>query len=261
MLAILSLVSLVVGAFAAGAGAFDWAFLFSDGYREYDWVRNMGRGGARGLLMLLGGVLVIVGFVGQVVDAASKPVVVTANAQRTSDTPEAPLSPSGSSGATSKGTDQTSRPSPSKGPVVAAPSPGSATSSHASRAPAATVYVPPVAGANQPITIWNPQLEFSEGETMIRLQYRFEPGHEPLPGTEYFWQIEVPAKPTEVAYESLQSEGQLQYILRLAQTEKWLREAWSMVLTAKTDGKRAQVSNRLNIVGDKVQSTPLEVLP
>jgi hypothetical protein len=94
---------------------------------------------------------------------------------------------------------------------------------------------------------------------MIRLQYQFEPKYEPIAGAEYFWQIDVPAKPTEVEYDSLQSEGQLEHILRLPQPAKTLSEAWSMRLMVKSDGKLAQASNRLDIAGGQVRSTPLEV--
>src|SRR5690349_2100747 len=85
MLGVVGVIALVLGGFTAGGGAFDWEFLFSDGYREHPWVRSLGREGARGLLILLGCVLGVAGFIVQVIDTASKPVPVTVAAATGTD--------------------------------------------------------------------------------------------------------------------------------------------------------------------------------
>ncbi|HWB09228.1 MAG TPA: hypothetical protein VG826_08390 [Pirellulales bacterium] len=269
MLGILSLVLLVVGAFLAGGGAFDWAFLFSDGYREYNWVRSVGRGGARGLLMLLGSVVILVGFVGQVVDAAAKPVFVTANSEAALDKTDG-LPPAGGSadGSHSTETGKAGPPATVPGPAVSGPShhktspaktsPAVPQSQAATRSPGSSGGPPPAPpGGYQPITIWNPEVELYDGEATISLEYRFEAGHEPVPGAEYVWRLELPDGSREVVYESLQSEGRLQYLAQLSQAETGLTR-WSTVLSVDLDGKQKRVSNRLEIASGKVRSVPLE---
>jgi hypothetical protein len=265
MLGILSIVSLVVGAFVAGGGAFDWQFLFSDGYREHNWVRSVGRDGARGLLVLFGGVLIVVGFVGQVVDAAAKPVAVTANDGGTLEsTDELPPANGPTAGSHSMETGPTGHPKPSKGPAVAGPSLQPMTSptashSHApSRSAAAADNPPPPApGEHQPMTIWNPETELEEDGATIWLQYRFEPGHEPVAGAKYFWLIAFPDKDTEVEDDTMDREGRRAFFVELPKPEQSLKRWSTTVWSVESDGKKKQVSNRLEINNGEVRSTPL----
>jgi hypothetical protein len=248
----------MLGAFVAGGGAFDWEFLFSDGHREHEWVRNMGRGGARGLLMLVGSAFVVAGFVGQVAAAAAKPVDVAANALGTpeSGTPER-QPPSGGSVAGFPWRDRGGSPASTKAPPVPDSSLG------LTDAPPATFLPPagdgPTTGTAgpQPITIWNPRTEAREEDTVVRVQYRFEAGHRPLANGVYYWIISAASKTTEVEYDFWQNQGQLEYTLRVLLESSGLKQYWTTMLVVDIGGKRSQASNRLQITGGHVQATPL----
>lgn len=276
MLGVVAVVAMVLGGFAAGGGAFDWPFLFSDGHRDYAWVRSMGRDGARGLLLLFGSVLVLVGFVSQVVDSASQRVLVADAA----------------TSQTSVGLDTNDEvavpnhfPSTNVPPAAGAPSANHATVKNATGS--AVTPAQPVANPNdakydrppdaasygasdnssaiaapgpQPMTIWNPDAVAQGDDTLVELQYRFEPGHRPLPGSHYIWVIDVVGMTNEVQYDAtiLQQQGQLTHLIRLPLKRSGLEQAWSTVLVVETNGQRAQASNRLYVTpGQSVRSTPL----
>ena len=265
MLGVAGIIALVLGGFAAGGGAFDWEFLFSDGYREHPWVRSLGRDGARGVLILLGSVLVVVGCVSQVIDGASQPVSAVASAASQNLLPidvndEPTLASDYSSGSVST---KAAGPMTTPAPSVAGPTVDQ------------TDYVPPAvpaspsatdnASANsqpgpQPMTIWSPEAVAQDADTIVSLQYRFEPGHLPLPGRHYLWVIELSSSTSEVLYEAetMQRQGQLTHIVRSPLKGSGFDRKWSTYLVVETNGPRKYVSNRLEITpGEGVRSTPL----
>lgn len=265
MLGIVAVVSLVLGAFMAGGGAFDWEFLFSDGYHDHRWARSLGRDGARGLLMLFGGVLIIVGFIGQVVDTAAKqPEVATSSsaAQDTIASPDEPslpaVGPSSSSAAIKPGAPTIGKtptpPTPATTPQTTLPSVTASSGPPASYLPSTTSQPGP-----QPITIWNPQFFSQDDETLVTLQYRFEVGHHPLADAKYYWMINAD-QTTEVEYEpeSVQREGQLSHLFLAPMASTGLQRSWSTELIYEIDKKRYRASNRLYFMpGRGVQSTPV----
>jgi hypothetical protein len=262
MLGIVAVVSLVLGAFVVGGGAFDWEFLFSDGYREHNWVRSLGREGARGTLILLGAVLAIVGFIGQVVDTASKPVDLTATTAE-NGTIENPGEPSlsNSTPATGSASNALGNQMPTKTPPVAGPSLGTMNAPPPSYLPAASGSSTGVSRPGpQPMTIWDPEAVDEDGETFVTLQYRFERGHQPLSNSRYLWIIDSLVTTIEVEYDpqSLQKQGQLTHLIRLPLASSGLLQSWSTVVMVEIGKQRRQVSNHLQIApGNAVRSTPL----
>jgi serine/threonine protein kinase len=109
-------------------------------------------------------------------------------------------------------------------------------------------------GEREPITIWNPQVKLVEEGAIIRLQYRFEAGHEPLDNAHYVWLIDLPDKRTEVHVDHLLArEGTLEYLLPLPQPEKSLDEPWWTLLKLNNNGETTRVSNRLDLRAGQVQ--------
>jgi hypothetical protein len=260
MLGIAAVVSLVLGAFVAGGGAFDWEFLFSDGYREHNWVRSLGREGARGALIALGAVLAIAGFIGQVVDTASKPIDLTATTAE-NGTIENPDEPSLSNRTPATGS--ASNALGNRGPTtpVAGPSLGTMSAPPPSYLPTATGGSPGASRPGpQPMTIWDPEAVDEDGETFVTLQYRFEPGHQPLSNGRYLWIIDSLVTTIEVEYDpqSLQKQGQLTHLIRLPLASSGLLQSWSTVVMVEIGAQRRQVSNHLQVApGNAVRSTPL----
>jgi hypothetical protein len=268
MLGVFGVIALVMGGFTAGGGAFDWEFLFSDGYREHGWVRSFGREGARGLLILLGCVLGIAGFVMQVIDTASKPLPTVAAAPsepapaidgEPSSASERPTWPS----KTSSGGGKTTAPSiagPTVGKKANEPdmSSNDAPTSSAEVDESDTGNLPARTGP-QPITIWNPQVEPQENQTLLILQYRFERGHRPQPGSRYYWVINLLSGTNEIEYEaaSLEKQGQLTQLFDTSRGGGFDKE-WSTRLEVETNGRRTPVSNLLEITSQGVSSKPLK---
>lgn len=257
MLGILAIVSLVLGAFVAGGAAFDWELFFSDGHRDHDWVRTFGREGARGLLLILGAVLVLSGFIGEVFDTASKPVIASADRsdQTTIDNPDEPSRPEAMpatrSPATSGGASGNKSASTGGSPA------GSASAPPPSFRPV-TSGVEAKVGL-QTMTIWDPEAVDEEGSTLVTLQYRFEPDFRARSDGVYFWIIESPSSTLEVRYdpELLQQEGQLTHLLRTPLATNGMLQSWSTYVLLEENERRRQVSNRLHIAaGAAIRSTP-----
>lgn len=266
MLGILGVVALVLGAFIAGGGAFDWEFLFSDGYREHPWVRSTGREGARGLMVLLGSLLAIGGFVSQVVDAASKPVSVTAAMPGTGSAAVASESAASADGGRqdtssidSAGQSTVTSPTVTR-PNVAGPKVGGT----AKLGPTDSGRSAPSSGASgQAMTIWHPDVVPEENQTLVILQYRFEPGHRPVPGSQYHWLVAFSGVSHEITYEAeaMQKEGQLTHVFSDSAASGGFARHWSTWLEVETDGRRKQISNTLETTGGEVQSKPLATAP
>lgn len=266
MLGIFGLIVLVLGGFAAGGGLFEWPFLFSDGYRDYSWVRSAGREGARGMLILIGGILVAVGFVAQMVDAAAgvkhdsgRGIGPGRYAQdEESATPDEPSVDAPADGtANSAVTEQPRVAGPSMGkfeqhstkPAVSAKATDAAAKKTVSDAP-----------AWQPMTVENPEAMAEGDNTLVTVQYRFENDHRRVRGGHYLWVIDVLGAVTEVDYdaETLQDEGQLTHIVRMPPSESGFDRSWSTSIVLEINGRRQAVSNRLEISqGADVRSIPL----
>jgi hypothetical protein len=267
MLGILGIIALLLGGFAAGGGAFDWAFLFSDGYREHTWARSLGREGARGLLILFGSVLMVVGFISQVVDSASKPVRVistsldkplTASDDRDGSAPQAEVPEV--TGSTPNLPLTTPPPAPRiEGPAAGAPNSPPASYLPSRSGNSATAAEP----GPQLVTIWHPEAVPEDADTLVMLQYRFESGHWPWTGFRYFWIIDLPDHTTEVESdgETLQRRGQLIHVFHTPLQGSGFQSTWSTVLMVEANGRRQQVSNRLEITPEGVRSTPLLAPP
>jgi hypothetical protein len=123
--------------------------------------------------------------------------------------------------------------------------------------PAAGDRLMNAAAGPQPITIWNPVVEALGDDTLVRIQYRFEPGHQPLANVLYVWIISAASKDTEVPFDSLQNQGRLEHILRVPVGSSGLTQYWSTKLMVEVGEKKSQVSNRLQITSGQVQATPL----
>lgn len=276
MLGIIGVIALVLGAFIAGGGAFDWEFLFSDGYREHAWVRSTGRDGARGLMMLLGGLLAMIGFVSQVVDAASQPSLVAASPGAGSTTvdkepdawPGRSTEDSSTPGTMAR---QSAAPRSVVGPTVAGPSvsnpragdPAVGKASGAAKpAPGPGESFPPSATSGQAMTVSNPDVVVEENQTLVILQYRFEAGHRPLAGSQYHWIVSFMGVAHEIAYdaEAMQNQGQLTHLFSDAAGGE-LNKHWSTWVEIETAGRRKPISNTLEINGGNVRSRPLATTP
>ena len=267
MLGIVGIMALLLGGFAAGGGAFDWAFLFSDGYREHTWVRSLGREGARGLLILFGSVLMVVGFISQVVDSASKPVRVVSTSS------DEPLMASDGEDGSAPQAEVPEVAGPTITPSVAAPSPTPRIEGPAAGAPDSppASYLPSRPGTSataaapgpQLVTIWHPEVVAEDADTLVMLQYRFEVGHRPWAGFRYFWIIDLPDHTTEVESdgETLRKQGQLIHVFHMPLQGSGFQSTWSTVLMVEANGRRQEVSNRLQITPEGVRSTPLLAPP
>ncbi|HVX10469.1 MAG TPA: hypothetical protein VHC22_04775 [Pirellulales bacterium] len=266
MLGVVGVISLVVGGFAAGGGAFGWEFLFSDGYREHPWVRSLGRDGARGILMVFGGILALVGFVIQVIDTASKPVpapIVASNQVEPPDEAGRPpeetdswnASPNAPEPPTTKNfDDRTGGPAVVPGPTIGKNGPGIGKPSTDDGR-----MQPPARRGLEPITISNPEVEPQEAQTLIILQYEFQPGHRPVAGTRYFWIIDLESGTIEVEYspESLEKKGQLTHVVDTPPAGSGFDAPWSTRIDVEANRRRTPVSNRLEISSEGVRSTEL----
>ncbi|HQU42095.1 MAG: hypothetical protein B7Z73_00980 [Planctomycetia bacterium 21-64-5] len=267
MLGIFGVIVLVVGGFSAGGAIFDWPFLFSDGYREYNWVRSAGREGARGMLILFGGILVVVGFVAQVVDAASR---TSLQAGRGSGPGQFAQSPKEGAAVDEPPTDSAAVPTvatppATEAPQVAGPSMGQVeppSGAGSAATPAATVSRTPTAStaaAWQSLTIFEPEAVPQESNTLLVLKYRFEEGHRPLAGAHYIWVTDALDKTAEVEYDAgvMQQQGQLTHIVRAPFVESGFDRTWSTSIVVEINGRRQPASNTLHIApGEEVRSDP-----
>jgi hypothetical protein len=262
MLGILGVVALVLGAFIAGGGAFDWEFLFSDGYREHPWVRSTGREGARGLMVLLGSLLAIGGFVSQVVDAASNPVAVTAALPGTEPATIDADSATSDERQTRDASIDSTAPRAVAGPSMPRPNVAGPNLGGTSKL-APTDSAPSSAVSGQAITIWHPDVVDEENQTLVILQYRFEPGHRPVPGSHYHWLVAFSGASHEITYdaEAMQKEGQVTHVFSDSAAGRGFDTHWSTWLEVETEGRRKQISNTLEITGGEVQSKPLAAAP
>lgn len=268
MLGLLGLLLLAFGAAIAGGGVFNWEFLFSDGYREHGWARSLGREGARGVLMLLGGVLLIAGFVSQVVDAASKPIT---------DHEIADVLPADESTVATQATGVSdpaaSRPEPAPHdskftmpPTSAGPASGRAPAQQRAGTPPAnvTATAPNTPAPNTPspaqaVTIWSPEVAQEDTQVLLFLQYRFEPGHQPRPGGQYFWVINLEGVVQKIAFEggSLEKQGQFTHVFNASAEGARFSAPWSTWIETQVGQNGRQISNRLDIEGADVRSVPL----
>jgi len=263
MLGIFGVIVLVLGGFSAGGAIFDWPFLFSDGYREYNWVRSAGREGARGMLILFGGILVVIGFVAQVVDAASRISLQAGRgigpdrfAQSAEQGAAVDESSKESGAVATVATAPATAPPLVAGPTTGKVEPpsGAGTATTVSKAPTAST-----APAWQPLTIFEPEAVPQESDTLLVLKYRFEEGHRPLAGGHYIWVIDVLDKTAEVEYDAgaMQQEGQLTHIVRAPFVQSGFDRTWSTSIVVEFDGRRQPASNTLHIApGEEVRSVP-----
>lgn len=268
MLGLLGLLLLALGAAIAGGGVFNWEFFFSDGYREHGWARSLGREGARGVLMLLGGVLLIAGFVSQVVDAASQPIAdrqivdVLPNDDSTVATQATGVSDPAASRIEPAPNDSTRAP-PS---TAAGPGPGRATTQRPAGTPPPNVTAaaphPPAPNAPssaQAVTIWSPDVAQEDTQILLFLQYRFEAGHQPRPDGQYFWVIDLQGVVQKIAFEggSLEKQGQFTHVFNASAEGAHFSRPWSTWIETQVGQKGRQISNRLDIEGADVRSVPL----
>lgn len=261
MLGIFGLLILVLGAFAAGGGAFNWEFLFSDGYREHGWVRSLGREMARGICMLLGGVLVAAGFVSQMVDAAAKPVAVRhlADASVDSLADDAAQPPAASQPASmpaSLSNHPTSAPPPAAGSLLPTAPPAEI---RTGKAPSP----PDLKTSAQVVTISSPDAAQEDERTLLILQYRFESGHQPVPDSHFFWVIELQGFAQRISYEggSLEKQGQLTHLFDSSVEGGAFAKPWATWIEMQAGQESRQISNRLEIDGAEVRSVPLPTMP
>lgn len=257
MLGACALLAMLVGALAMAGGIFDWEFLFSDGRTAHEWVASMGRAAARTLIGLGGGGLLALGFVLRVMAVAEMPL----------DTSPAL---SGSSSYSPK-LDDTNQPDRSE--TLNA---GSEPRDREDRAPTATARdnqltatpktssggspPPPPESPLQAVTLWNPTATLEpQGTTLFTVEYRFEGGHRARAGEQYSWLIDLSDKTRVVQYEGdvLQTRGQLRHVIQTpAELERGLG-TWHTALKLGSDDAAPDVSNRLTINGDHVESIPL----
>ena len=206
--------------------------------------------------MLLGGILMLGGFVSQVVDAASTSALATAAVPRqTAEDDDEETDANGSSAANDDvpaprpKTDFNSRRStpasfapPKIGKKGADPGP-----------PAPTTRRPPAPADSslQEITIWEPDVVTEDGQTLLFLQYRFEAGHRPTPGSRYYWVIDFLGTTHALEYDSasLQKQGQLTQVFNAPIEGGGFDHPWSTRLEGEVNGRRSPISNRLRDLG------------
>jgi hypothetical protein len=269
MLTIVSILALVLGIFAAGAGLFNWEFLFSDGYREHGWVRSLGREGARGVFMLLGSLLALAGFVSQIVDAAFKPVAAVMSASDENSEDAAPaVEPTATSAVPNA---SSTSPAFSPPPSVARPASGQtarppandANGKRQTLAPLPPAGPPDAKASAQAVTIWSPDVAEEETQTFVSVQYRFEAGHKPQPGGQYFWVVNLQGVAHKISFEgeTLQKQGQLANLFNATSLGAGFDVSWSTWIEMEAGGKRRQISNRLEIEGEEVRFVPLTATP
>lgn len=255
MLSATGLLAMLAGVFIAGAGAFGWEFLLSDGRYDYGWVASLGRSGARSLLSVVGVGLLLFGFVARVLGVADQPLPPEAVAESAplAGSPESvgpAKRPATSGPATNKpGTEQPAPESDSaRAPTTAAGS--SATNRHAIvGTPSASVTTSEGPPPSQLVTLWNPVTEL-EGEagTFVTIQYRFEHGVQPQSGETYVWAIELPGGTKELVYEgeSLREQGELRRLVEVNLVD--VPVEWRTWLTREQPAPALRVSNRLTMV-------------
>lgn len=213
--------------------------------------------------MLVGGGLAVAGFVSQVVDAASKPVAVPAIAASTNAAENAPVERE-----------------PVETSVPAAPSDGltfapartrakSAADQPARPAPPATTMTSGGGAAanntkvsSQPVTIGNPDPAREDMRIFLILQYRFEPGHQPQPGRQYDWVVELQGVAHKISFagETLEKQGQLTHLFDASAEGGGFEKPWATWIEIEVGGEGRQISNRLEIEGDEVRSLPLSAV-
>lgn len=262
MLGVFGVIVLVLGGFTAGGGIFEWPFLFSDGYREYNWVRSAGREGARGMLILSGGILVVLGFVAQVLDGAARARldsgrgVGPARFAQTGDA-VAPEQPAVDAPAAA-----TPRVTLEEAPKFGGPRMERIDRPSKTSAAASASTSPPTknnAPAWQPLTIDDAEAVAEGDDTLVMLQYRFEGDNRPVPGGHYFWIIDVLGGVTEIEYdaETLQREGQLTHIVRMPLRQIGFDRNWSTFIVLELSGHRRPISNILQMApGEEPRSVP-----
>lgn len=263
MLGVCALLAMLVGAVATAGGIFDWEFLFSDGRTPHEWVASMGRAAARTLIGLAGGGLLAVGFVLRVMAVAEMPLDASPALGRSSSSSARPddfvSQPEHASETTGAALDLRDRghrtPTASARDNLTTTAPGT---SSAGSPP------PPPESALQAVTLWNPTATLeSQGTTLFTVEYRFEAGHRPRAGEQYAWVIDVSDKTRVVQYEGdvLQTRGQLRHVVQTPAEWTSGLGTWHTALKLGSDDAAPDVSNRLTMNGDRVDSIPLAPQP
>lgn len=263
MLGALALLAMLAGAMATAGAVFDWEFFFSDGRTPHLWPASLSRSAARTLIGLGGGGLLAVGFVLRVIAVANIPLdtspafggstnssaTFSATADRIA---ERPAAASQAPGAVKNLDHDRGASSPAATTRDRQPTSGAETASAASP--------PPPESALQAVTIWNPTATLEpQGTTLFTLEYRFEAGHRPRAGEHYTWMIDLSDKTRVVQYEGdfLQAQGQLRHVIQTPAELANGLGTWHTIFLFGSDDSAQEVSNRLTISGDRVQSTPL----
>ena len=264
MLSATGLLAMLAGVFIAGAGAFGWEFLLSDGRYDYGWVASLGRSGARSLLSVVGVGLLLFGFVARVLGVADQPLPPEAVAELR------PLagSPESVGPATQRATkehasewiatEQPAADSDNAGAPATAAGPSATNRRAVAGTPSASAPTSDGPPPSQLITLWNPVTEL-EGEagTFVTIQYRFEHGVQPQSGETYVWAIELPGGTKELVYEgeSLREQGELRRLLEVNLVD--VPVEWRTWLTREEPAPALRVSNRLTMVPRRaVRSDP-----
>ncbi|HJT33708.1 MAG TPA: hypothetical protein VJ783_16805 [Pirellulales bacterium] len=259
MLGACALLAMLVGALAMAGGIFDWEFLFSDGRTAHEWVASMGRAAARTLIGLGGGGLLALGFVLRVMAVAEMPLDASPALGDSSSSSAQPgdigSPPKHALEPTSAAAD--SRDRDDKTPTASAR--GNLTTT-VPETLSAKSPPPPPESALQAVTLWNPTATLEpQGTTLFTVEYRFEVGHRPRPGEQYAWVIDLSDKTRAVQYEGdvLQTRGQLRHVIHTPAELRGGLGSWHMALKRGSDDAAPDVSNRLTINGDRVDSIPL----
>lgn len=259
MLGACALLAMLVGTLAMASGIFDWEFLFSDGRTPHEWVASMGRAAARTLIGLAGGGLLAVGFVLRVMAVAEMPLDASPALGRSSsssaqpnDIVSQPKQESETSAAAPDFRDRQDRM-----PTASARDNPSTT---APKTPSSGSAPPSPESALQAVTLWNPTATLEpQGTTLFTVEYRFEAGHRPRASEQYTWVIDLSDKTRVVQYDGdvLQSRGLLRHVIQTPAELASGLGTWHTAMKLGSDDAAPDVSNRLTINGDRVESIPL----
>lgn len=258
-----ALLAMLVGTLAMACGIFDWEYLFSDGRTPHEWVASMGRAAARTLIGLAGGALLAVGFVLRVMAVAEMPLDVSPALGDSSSSPaqlrdvvSPPKHASETDGSAVDLRDRNHRtPTASIRDNLTTTTP---------ETPSAGSAPPPPESALQAVTLWNPTATLEpQGTTLLTVEYRFEPGHRPRASEQYTWVIDLSDKTRVVQYEGdiLQSQGHLRHVIQTPAELTSGLGTWHTVMKMGSHDAAPDVSNRLTINGDRVDSIPLAPQP
>lgn len=259
MLGACALLAMLVGALAMAGGIFDWEFLFSDGRTPHEWVASMGRAAARTLIGLAGGGLLAVGFVLRVMAVAETPLDASpalgrsnSSSAQPKDIVSQPKHESETFGAAPdvrNREDRTQTTAARDNPSTTAP-----------KTPSSGSAPPPPESALQAVTLWNPTATIEpQGTTLFTVEYRFEAGHRPRASEQYTWVIDLSDKTRGVQYDGdvLQSRGLLRHVIQTPAELASGLGTWHTAMKLGSDDAAPDVSNRLTINGDRVESIPL----